>query len=110
MVKKIKQFDIFWVKLDPTIGSERKKTRPCVVVSPNTLQNNLNTVIVAPLSQTMREYPSRTEILCKNKKSSALLDQIRCIDKSRLVEKIGTCTKDERINISEILVEMFEIE
>ncbi len=110
MGNKIKQFEIYWAELDPTIGAEIKKTRPCVVISPDAIQNNLKTVILAPLTHTFRNYPSRTQVFCGNQLAQVGLDQIRCLDKSRLHEKIGKCSSDEAAKISEILVEMFSLE
>ncbi len=103
----VERFDIFWVSLDPTIGSEIRKRRPAVVVSPDEMNNNLNTVIVAPLTSTFKKYPTRVEIVLDGRKGQIALDQIRTIDKLRLEEKAGRV--DERIcsKICDLLQKMF---
>jgi mRNA interferase MazF len=101
------RFDIFWVSLDPTIGSEIRKIRPAVVVSPDEMNRNLNTIIVAPLTSTFKKYPTRIEVSLENRKGQVALDQIRAIDKSRLGEKAGRV--DERVceKICDCLQQMF---
>ena len=80
----VNQYDVFWGNLDPTIGGEMKKTRPCVVVSPNELNKHLSTVIIAPVTSTIGNYPYRVECNIGSKTGEIALDQLRCIDKSRL--------------------------
>lgn len=84
----IKQYDIYWVTLDPAIGKEMKKTRPCVILSPDEMHNYIGTVIIAPLTSTIRLYPSRISFKLNRKPSAIALDQIKTIDKSRLQSKI----------------------
>ncbi len=86
---EIKQYDIFWVNLDPTIGKEMKKTRPCVIISPDEMNDNIGTVIIAPLTSTIRSYPSRINYKLDGKPCAIALDQIKTIDKSRLQNKIA---------------------
>jgi mRNA interferase MazF len=103
----VKRFEVYLVSLDPTVGSEIKKTRPCVVISPDEM-HGLNTAIVAPLTTKSKSYPTRIPIKFANKNGYIVLDQIRTVDKSRLVQFLGTIdTKvgDEMLNI---LREMFE--
>lgn len=105
----VKQYDIYWVNLDPTIGSEIKKSRPCIIISPNVSNKLLNTVLIAPITSAIRNFPMRLEITLKNKSGQIALDQIRCIDKSRILSKIESLKKEEVIRlkalISEYLVE-----
>ncbi len=86
---EIKQYNIFWVSLDPTIGKEMKKTRPCAIISPDEMNDNIGTVIIAPITSTTRSYPSRINYKLEGKPCTIALDQIRTIDKSRLKSKIA---------------------
>jgi mRNA interferase MazF len=85
----IERFNIFLVRLDPTIGAETAKTRPCVVVSPDELNHAINTVIIAPMTTVRRGWPTRVEVAFQNKSGEIALDQIRTVDKSRLVKRLG---------------------
>jgi mRNA interferase MazF len=91
-----KRFDVFLVNLDPTIGNEIQKTRPCVIVSPDEMNRNISTVIIAPMTTKGREYPTRVMCQFQNKDGQIVLDQIRTVDKSRLVKKIGQISQDEQ--------------
>jgi len=82
----IKQYSIVLTNLDPTVGSEIKKTRPCLVISPNQMNFNLNTIIIAPLTSNTEKYPSRVEIKHNRKDRMIALDQIKTIDKSRIIK------------------------
>jgi mRNA interferase MazF len=82
----VKRFDVFLVNLDPTIGSEIKKTRPCVVVSPDEMNRHIATVIIAPMTTKGKAYPTRVVCQFQGKDGQIILDQIRTIDKTRLVE------------------------
>jgi mRNA interferase MazF len=101
--------EVWLVSLEPTMGSEIRKTRPCIVVSPDETNRLLRTVIVAPLTSTIKNYPTRLEISFQNQPSSIALDQIRTVDKSRLLKQLGTITAEEYQSIANILVEMFSI-
>ncbi len=101
--KAIGRFDIYWVNLDPTKGSEIQKTRPCIIVSPDEMNEVLRTIIVVPLTSTIIDWPFRTTILVSSKKSSAACNQIRTISKVRLREKISTINQTEKEAITEIL-------
>jgi mRNA interferase MazF len=90
---KFQRFDVYLVNLDPTVGSEIKKTRPCVIVSPNEMNNHISTIIVAPLTSKLRNYPTRVPCRVEGKQGQIVLDQIRTVDKSRLVKKITTPAK-----------------
>ena len=99
--------EVYWINLDPTVGHEIKKTRPCVIISPNELNRGLGTVLVAPLTSNQKKYPFRSSCKIDGKKGSVALDQIRCTDKSRLIKKMGNLTNKEiNGNIKSILEEM----
>lgn len=109
----MKQFQLFWVNLDPTIGAEMQKTRPCLIVSPEEMNSFLSTVIIAPLTSTARELPTR--ILIKATRQSglkndsyAVLDQIKTVDKSRLSNQIGEISEYEKHAVSDALKTMFD--
>lgn len=108
MVKKIKRFDIYLVTLNPTVGSEIQKTRPCIVVSPDEI-NMLKTVIIAPLTSKGFDFLFRPRIEFEGKKGLVVLDQIRAVDKTRLVKKIGRVEKEKAKEIAQTLVEMFAL-
>ncbi|MGA9045165.1 type II toxin-antitoxin system PemK/MazF family toxin [Sulfuricurvum sp.] len=105
----IKRFEIWLVALDPTLGSEIQKTRPCVIISPNEM-NLLRTVIVAPLSSKGFDLPMRVKINFDNKEGLILLDQIRSVDKQRLVKKVGIIESNIAEDICLKLQEIFEYE
>jgi len=107
MVVDVKRFEIYLIKLNPTIGSEIQKTRPCIVVSPNEM-NVLKTIIVAPMTSKGFEFIFRPKIKFENKNGLVLLDQIRAVDKSRLVKKIGEVDINKSKDISQMLVKIFE--
>ncbi len=102
-----KRFDVFLVNLDPTIGSEIQKTRPCVIVSPDEMNRNISTVIIAPMTTKGREYPTRVICQFQNKDGQIVVDQIRTVDKSRLVKKIGQISQAEQREVLNILAEIF---
>lgn len=102
----MKQYDLVIVNLDPTIGSEIKKTRPCIIVSPDEMNDNLNTVIIVPITSNKRKYPTRVKV-SKGKFSGMIaLDQIRTIDKRRVAETIGQVTVKTAVLIKEVINEM----
>ncbi len=107
MVVDIKRFEIYLVKLNPTVSSEIQKTRPCIIVSPNEM-NVLKTVIVAPMTSKGFDFVFRPKIKFEKKDGLVLLDQIRTVDKTRLVKKIGTVDKKTSQDISKMLIQMFE--
>lgn len=110
MVKSIKQFDIWIVEFDPAVGSEIKKSRPAVVVSNNIINDLYATVIVAPLTSTFRNYPSRIDTDFENKGGQIAVDQLKCFDKTRLKKKIGAISKAERADLLEMLSFIFQPE
>ena len=103
----VSRFEVYYVNLDPTIGSEIKKTRPCVIISPNEMNRNISTIIIAPLTSKLRSYPTRVPCKVEGKQGQIVLDQIRTIDKSRLIKKIDTLNKITQKKVLNVLVEMF---
>lgn len=103
----VKRFEVYLVNLDPTLGSEIQKTRPCAIVSPDEMNRHIQTVIVAPMTTKGRKYPTRVECKFKGKKGQVVLDRIRTIDKTRLVKKLGELTEDTRKEVLRVLTEMF---
>ena len=101
------QYDIVLVNLDPTIGSEIKKTRPCVIVSPDEINHNLQTLVVAPMTTTSRKYPTRVEDKHNQKTSWVAIDQIRTIDKVRIIKTLGKLSKSEIVEIKSVIKETF---
>ncbi len=103
----VSRFDVFLVKLDPTVGNEIKKTRPCLIISPNEMNHAINTVIVAPMTTKIRVYPSRVNLQFKNKKGQIVLDQIRTLDKTRLTKKLGSIDEISARKVLFLLQEIF---
>ena len=103
---KLNQYSIYLVNLDPTIGHEIKKTRPCLVISPNEMNHNIATIIIAPLTSKSRTYPTRVEVELNDKKGWVVLDQIRTIDKTRIIRKLGMITQIQIRSVKSILKEM----
>ena len=107
VVKSVRQFQVYLVTLGPTRGSEIRKTRPCVVVSPDEMNRHIRTVIVAPMTTTSRDYPTRVAVRFQGREGHVVLDQIRTVDKSRLVKKLGELPVKTAQEVAGILVEMF---
>ncbi len=104
---EIIQYQIILVNLDPTLGSEIKKTRPCVVISPNEMNKFLNTVVIAPMTTSSKNYPTRIEVRHDNKIGWIVLDQIRTIDEQRIIKDLGRLTKSEINEIKSVLKETY---
>ena len=104
----VKQFQVWIINLDPTIESEIKQTRPCVIISPNEMNRHLRTVIVAPMTTAVRGYPTRVSCSYAGKKGEVALDQISTIDKTRLVKLEGPLGKPSSGLILDVLQEMFK--
>jgi mRNA interferase MazF len=102
----MRQYEIYLVNLDPTIGYEIQKTRPCVIVSPDEMNKHIGTIIIAPMTTESHKYPTRLEINLQNKKGWIVLDQIRTIDKQRLIKKVGEIDENDVQKIKEIIMEM----
>ena len=101
------RYDVYLVNLDPTIGSEIKKTRPCVIISPNEMNMNISTIIIAPLTSTQKKYPTRINCSVQGKNGQIVLDQIRTVDKKRLVKRIDTINRNTQNELHKVLIEMF---
>lgn len=104
---EISQYQIILVNLDPIPGSEIKKTRPCVVISPNEMNKFLNTVVIAPMTTSSKNYPTRIEIKHDNRTGWIVLDQIRTIDKQRIISDLGRLTKTEIHELKSVLKETY---
>ena len=109
VVKIVKRFEVWLVTLDPTKGSEIQKTRPCLIISPDEMNGWLRTIIAAPMTTAQRSYPSRVAIRFDHKYVQVALDQLRCIDKARLVKRLGRAPEDTCQAVSDTLVEMFTL-
>ena len=103
----VKRFEVYLVKLDPTVGSEIHKTRPCLVISPDEINRFINTIIVAPMTTKGRPYPTRVPLKFKSKRGQVVLDQIRTVDKIRLVKKLGQVDSQTQRAVLSLLNEMF---
>ena len=104
---EIKQYELVLVNLDPTIGSEIKKTRPCAVISPNEMNKYLQTIVVAPLTSSSKPYPTRVEIKQTKTKGWVVLDQIRTVDRTRIIKKLGNLTASEIDAVKTVIVETY---
>ena len=102
-----RRFEVFLVNLDPTIGHEIKKTRPCLVISPNEMNLNLSTVIIAPMTTKGHAYPTRVACTFQGKQGWVVLDQIRTVDAKRLTSYLGELTPVQQRHVSVVLQEMF---
>ena len=107
MVSHPKLDEVWLISLDPTQGSEIQKTRPCMVISPDEMNQNLRTVIIAPMTTSERAYPSRVGVKFQNTQGQVALDQIRTVDKQRLVRKLGAVSPKTAQVVSAVLIEMF---
>lgn len=103
----MKQYEIVLVNLDPTLGVEMKKTRPCVILSPDELNKYLRTIVIAPLTTKSKKYPTRVEVKHDNKIGWVVIDQIRTIEKSRIVKKLDRLSKPEIKEVKSVLEETF---
>lgn len=101
------RFDVCLVNLDPTLGHEIKKTRPCLIISPDEMNKHIRTVIIAPMTSAGRDYPTRINTSFEGKKGQIVLDQIRTVDKRRLVKVLGKIENPTAIRVLETLAEMF---
>lgn len=103
----VNRFDVYLVNLDPTLGSEIQKTRPCLVVSPDVVNHNIATVIVAPMTTQGKAYPTRVPCRFKGKDGLIVLDQLRTVDKIRLVRRLGRVSLETQKEVLAVLAEMF---
>ncbi len=100
--------EVWLVALDPTLGSEIQKTRPCLVISPDEMNRHLRTVIVAPMTTAERAYPTRVRVTFQGRQGQIALDQLRAVDRQRIVRKLGKVSAKTACAVSSLLVEMFE--
>ena len=107
MAMVISRFEVYLVNLEPTVGSEIKKIRPCVIISPDEMNHFIRTVITAPMTTTKKQYPTRINCTFKKKHGQVVLDQIRTIDKSRLFKKLGMISENTQKKIISCLQNMF---
>ncbi len=108
MVSASARLDEVWlIALDPTAGAEIRKTRPCLIVSPNEMNEHLRTVIIAPMTTTERPYPTRVAVTFQGKRGQVALDQLRAVDRQRLVRKLGRVSAVTAAGVSATLVQMF---
>ena len=107
MAMVVKRFEVYLVSLDPTTGREIRKTRPCLVISPNEMNHYVATVIVAPMTTKGRDYPTRVNCSFNGKDGQVVLDQIRTVDKSRLVHKLGEIDSKTKAKVLAVIAEIF---
>ncbi len=103
----VNQYDVVLVNLDPTVGSEIKKTRPCVIISPGEMNRQVNTVVVAPMTSTSNLYPSRVQVQSGGRTGWVILDQIRTVDRQRIRKVLGKLTQKEIDEIKQIIKELY---
>ena len=103
----VKRFEVYLVALDPAIGHEIQKTRPCVVISPDEMNRHIQTVVVAPMTTIRRDYPTRVTCTFENKKGQIVLDQIRTVDRKRLVRNLGAINRQAQKKVLQVLQEVF---
>lgn len=106
-MEQVKQYDVVLVNLDPTVGVELKKTRPCVVLSPNEMNKYLQTIVIAPVTSSSKPYPTRIEITHQTITGWIVLDQIRTIDRIRVIKPLGTLSEKEIRKTKNIIKETF---
>ena len=105
---EVSRFDVFLVALDPTIGHEIKKTRPCTIISPDEMNHHVGTVIIAPMTTKERDYPTRVACTFQGVDGQVVLDQLRTVDKTRLVKKLGRLSSAAADRVLDVLIEMFQ--
>jgi len=105
---EVNRFDVFLVALDPTVGHEIKKTRPCTVISPDEMNHHIGTVIIAPMTTKGRDYPTRVSCSFQGVEGQVVLDQIRTVDKARLVRRLGRLSPTASDRLLSVLIEMFQ--
>ena len=107
MAMVVKRFDVYLVNLDPTVGSEIQKTRPCLIISPDEMNRNIRTLIIAPMTSALKNYPTRVSCTFRKKQGQTVLDQIRTIDKARLIKKLGTIDSRAQLDVISVLQRLF---
>lgn len=107
MAMVVNRFDVYLINLDPTVGSEMQKSRPCLIISPDEMNRHIRAVIVAPMTTAGKKYPTRVTCKFKKKKGQIVLDQIRTIDKIRLMKKLGTIDPETQLEVISVLQRLF---
>jgi mRNA interferase MazF len=107
MAVVVNRFDVYLTNLDPTVGSEIQKTRPCLIISPDEMNRHIRTVIVAPMTTAGKDYPTRIACIFKKRKGQIVLDQIRTIDKTRLIKNLGTLDSEAQLKVITVLQRLF---
>jgi mRNA interferase MazF len=105
----VRRFDVFLINLDPTVGSEIQKVRPCMVFSPDVMNRRINTVIIAPMTTTIRDYPTRVNLHFQGKDGQVVLDQIRTVDKHWLMRRLGSAGDEVGAQALGVLQDMFSL-
>ncbi|MCH8568804.1 MAG: type II toxin-antitoxin system PemK/MazF family toxin [Balneolales bacterium] len=105
--KQVQRFEVHLISLDPAKGSEIRKTRPCLIISPDEMNKHIRTVIIAPMTSTIKNYPTRVTTTFQGKKGQIVLDQIRTVDKSHLVKNLGSLSKAAGEKVLGVLQEIF---
>lgn len=105
---EVNRFEVFLICLDPTVGREIKKTRPCTIISPDEMNHHIGTVIIAPMTSKGRNYPTRVKCTFQGVEGQVVLDQIRTVDKSRLIKKLGRLSATASDSVISVLGEMFQ--
>ena len=103
----VNRFDVYLINLDPTVGSEIQKTRPCVIISPDEMNRHIQTVIVAPMTTAGKEYPTRIACVFESRKGHIVLDQLRTIDKKRLIKRLGSLDPEIQFKVTSVLQRLF---
>ncbi|MFZ0133953.1 MAG: type II toxin-antitoxin system PemK/MazF family toxin [Desulfobacterales bacterium] len=107
MAVGVKRFDVYLVNLDPAVGSEIKKTRPCLVISPDEMNAHIRTVIIAPMTSAAKDYPTRVACTFRKKRGQIVLDQMRTLDKRRLIKRLGTIDSKAQSEVVTVLQRLF---
>lgn len=107
MAVVVKRFDVYLVSLDPTVGAEIQKTRPCLIISPDEMNDAIQTAIIAPMTTKSRNYPTRVACRFEGKESHIVLDQLRTIDKARVITRLGRITPATQKRVLSVLAELF---
>jgi mRNA interferase MazF len=107
MAMVVNRFDVYLINLDPTVGSKIQKTRPCLIISPDEMNRHIRTVIIAPMTTAGKDYPTRISCKFKKKKGQIVLDQIRTIDKTRLIKKLGSINPETQLKVISVLQRLF---
>ena len=107
MAVVVKRFEVFLVSLDPTIGREIQKSRPCLIISPDEMNRHIKTVIIAPMTTQGRRYPTRVVCEFQGKQGQIVLDQIRTVAKARLLRRLGRIDSETQMKVLAVLQEMF---